>query len=229
MRVALVENMAQTAQGLVGQALREAGAEVVLHRPWAGEALPADADALVVFGGEQNARDDARHPYLPGLAALMRQMTEAGRPVLGICLGAQLLARAFGAENQIGTAREFGWTDVPLTDAGRADPVLAAAGPVVTAFQWHSDHFTLPPGAVRLAGTALAANQAFRIGAKTYGTQFHFEADRAVVAHWTRDFPQATEAMQPGWTSAHPLLADRHGPRADAAGLAIARAWVALI
>lgn len=229
MRVAVVENMAQTAHGLVGRALREAGADVVVHRPWAGEALPADADALVVFGGEQNARDDARHPYLPRLAALMRQMSDAGRPVLGICLGSQLLARAFGAENQIGTAREFGWTDIPLTDAGRGDPVLAAAGPLVTAFQWHSDHFTLPPGAVRLAGTAVAANQAFRIGAKTYGTQFHFEADRAVVAGWTRDFADAAEQMQPGWASTHAALAAQHGPRADAAGLAIARAWVALI
>lgn len=232
MRVAIVENTAITHHGQVGVALHEAGALIDLYRPFAGQPLP-DAvdghDALIVFGGEQSARDDDRHPYLPALARLMRRHTEADRPVLGICLGSQILARAFGAENHLGTAPEFGWTDVTLTAAGRADPVLGALDGTFPIFQWHSDTFTLPPGAVHLAQSDGAAHQAFRIGRATYGTQFHFEASRAVVADWTRRFPALTEEMSPGWQAAHPHEAAARGAAADAAGLAIARAFVARI
>ena len=95
MRVALVENTAITHHGQVGVALAEAGAIIDIFRPFADGRLPApgEHDALVVFGGEQSARDDARHPYLPALAALMAETAETGRAVLGLCLGAQLLAR----------------------------------------------------------------------------------------------------------------------------------------
>ena len=96
-------------------------------------------------------------------------------------------------------------------------------------FQWHSDTFTLPEGAVHLASSPTAAHQAFRIGRATYGTQFHFEASRSVVRDWSRTFPDAIERMLPGWTSHHAALADTHGKSADAHGLALARAWVSLI
>jgi GMP synthase (glutamine-hydrolysing) len=96
-------------------------------------------------------------------------------------------------------------------------------------FQWHSDTFSLPPGATHLASGPVARNQAFRLGRATYGTQFHFEANRAVVADWTRTFPEATERMAAGWARAHPDLSARLGVQADRTGLQIARAWVGLI
>lgn len=230
MRIAIVENTRVTHHGLVGVALHEQAAVIDLYKPWAGQPLPdaVDADALVVFGGEQAATDDHTHPYLPALARLMADYTAMDRPVLGICLGAQLLARAFGAANQLGTAREFGWTDVSLTAEGQRDPLLAALPPVFPIFEWHSDTFTLPHGAVRLAVTPTAI-QAFRIGRATYGTQFHFEASRAVVADWTRCFPEAVARMAPDFAARLPSLAAHEGVLADAHGLAIARAWVALI
>ncbi|MCX7289336.1 MAG: type 1 glutamine amidotransferase, partial [Rhodobacterales bacterium] len=193
--------------------------------------LPADpdADALVVFGGEQSARDDDIHPYLPDLARLMAAYTAADKPVLGICLGSQLLARAFGAENQLGTAPEFGWVDVTLTDAGRTDPMLSSLPASFPVFQWHSDTFTLPQGAIHLATSATAAHQAFRIGRATYGTQFHFEANRTVVADWLRRFPESVDRIAPGWADRHGDLAETQGRAADAHGLALARAWVDLI
>jgi GMP synthase-like glutamine amidotransferase len=231
MRVAIVENTRITHHGQVGVALHEAAALIDLWKPWADNALPAadEADALVVFGGEQSARDDHTHPYLPALADLMAAYTATGKPVLGICLGSQLLARAYGAENHLGTAPEFGWVDVTLTDAGRADPVLGTLPPTFPIFQWHSDTFTLPEGALHLAQSAVAQNQAFRIGRATYGTQFHFEASRSVVQDWTRTFPDLTERMQPGWIAAHPDLARTQGMLADDHGLTLARAWVSLI
>lgn len=231
MRVAIVENTRITHHGQVGVALHEAAALIDLWKPWSGQPLPqtVDADALVVFGGEQSARDDHTHPYLPDLARLMADYTAMDRPVLGICLGSQLLARAFGGENHLGTAPEFGWVDVTLTKAGRADPVLRHVPETFPIFQWHSDTFTLPDEAVHLAQSPTAPNQAFRIGRATYGTQFHFEASRSVVEDWSKTFPETIERMLPGWTKTHPTLAASRGAEADSHGLALARAWVDLI
>ena len=231
MRVAIIENTSVTHHGQVGVALHEQAALIDLWKPWSGQPLPAvpDADALVVFGGEQAATDDHTHPYLPDLARLMSDYTAADKPVLGICLGSQLLARAYGGENHLGTAPEFGWVTVGLTDHGRADPVLSVLPDNFPVFQWHTDTFTLPEGAVHLAASEAARHQAFRIGRATYGTQFHFEASRAVVADWNRRFPDAVERMSPGWSRSHDAMAARDGRAADVHGLALARAWVALI
>lgn len=232
MRVAIVENTRVTHHGQVGVALHEQAAKIDLYKPWSDSRLPdpASFDALVVFGGEQSARDDHTHPYLPALADLMRRTGESGKAVLGICLGSQLLARGLGAENHLGTAPEFGWCDVTLTDEGRADPVLSQLPATFPIFQWHSDTFTLPPGATRLAGSSVAQNQCFRTHRATYAMQFHFEASRAVVSDWNRTFPDSITRMNPDWLGTHhPERAPVQGAQADAHGLAIARAWVALI
>jgi GMP synthase (glutamine-hydrolysing) len=231
MRVAIIENTRITHHGQVGVALHEAAALIDIYKPWSGQPLPekVDADALVVFGGEQSATDDNIHPYLPDLAELMAVYTDADRPVLGICLGGQLLARAFGARNHLGIAPEFGWVDVSLTVAGRKDPVMSVLPEHFPIFQWHSDTFTLPEGAVHLAGNDVAQIQAFRVGRATYGTQFHFEASRNVVKDWTTAFSDSIESIAPGWSARHPGLAATLGIDADAHGLALARAWIALI
>jgi GMP synthase (glutamine-hydrolysing) len=231
MRVAIIENTQVTHHGQVGVALHEAGARIDLWKPWRDNALPDPGayDALVVFGGEQNACADASHPYLPRLARQMKDSAEMGIATLGVCLGAQVFARGIGADNHIGTAGEYGWTPVTLTEAGRADPVLSHLPAAFPVMQWHSDTFTLPPGAIHLAGSSKAAVQCYRYGRAGYGMQFHFEASRAVVAHWARDFAEAFEAARPGWIAGFDDHAAEHGVAADAHGLAIARAFVALI
>ncbi|WP_421592246.1 type 1 glutamine amidotransferase [Shinella sp. M27] len=232
MRVLVVENDRVTLLGQIGIALEEVGAELDICRPHAGDAIPADEtghDAIVVMGGPQNARDDENHAYLPDLAALMRRFGDADKSVLGVCLGSQLLARAYGAENLIGTHPEFGWCQVALTKDGAGDPVLSAAAGSFPIFEWHSDSFTLPEGAVRLAGNAAAENQAFRLGRAIYGTQFHFEASRPVVEAWVETFPDLIRTTAPEWYAHRDALAAEHGPAADATGLALARAWVATI
>ncbi len=231
MRVAVIDNTEISHLGQVGVALREANAEIEVFRPWDGQALPDGNyhDALVVLGGEQSALADDTHPYLPDLVRLMRRMGQADRAVLGICLGAQLLARAHGGQNILGTTPEFGWHRMRVTKDGLSDPILSVLNGSFPIFQWHQDTFTLPEGAVRLVRNGSVANQCFRIGRASYAMQFHFEASRQVVEDWNRDFPDTVERIHPGWLQAYDAVAAEHGPEADAAGLALARAWVSLI
>ena len=180
-RIAVVENMEKTLLGTVGRALDEAGAKIDWFRPWQDGALPSgtdDHDGLIVLGGKQSAVDDADYPYLPALAGVMRRFGDADKSVLGICLGSQLLARAYGGENILGSAKEFAWTPLDVTPEGAADPLFRGLGPRFESFHWHVDTFSLPDKAVQLVSGPAVANQCFRIGRAAYGMQFHFEAER---------------------------------------------------
>ena len=232
MRILVVQNFDGTGLGQLATAFEEAGATVDLVRMQDGADLPetpARHDAIVVLGGGQNALADDESPWLPSLCALMRDFGDAGRSVLGICLGSQLLARAYAGENIIGGASEFGWRSVDLTDEGRDDPLFAGIEPSFPIFQWHDDTFILPRGATRLAGNIDVHNQAFRIGRAVYGVQFHFEAGRELVSEWSETFAEWLAERQPDWEKRHAVEAASHGPQADMAGLAIARNWVATI
>lgn len=233
MRVLVLENYDGTELGLVGKALEEARAEIVVVRPFQGDTLPQTTDgfeAMVVLGGAQNALDDANHPWFPAALDLVLAFQHQDKAVLGICLGAQLLARANGASNRIGGHYEFGWHEIGLDQRAADDPVFAALPARFPSFEWHDDHFALPQGAMRLASSPVAENQAFRVGRAAYGMQFHFEVDRPLAARWSKLYAKLLDDREPGWnTGAHEAQAERHGALADDAGLAIARAWVAII
>ncbi len=231
MRVALIENTAITHHGQVGVALHEAAAQVEIFRPWLDGVLPepGDHDAMVAFGGGQSALSDDSHGYLADLARVMAQTAATDRAVLGICLGAQVMARGLGAQNLIGTATEVGWHMVTKTAAAADDPVLRHLPDAFPIFEWHEDTFTLPPNVLHLASSPVAPAQCYRAHRAAYGMQFHFEASRAVVTDWTAHFPDLLEAHIPGWVADFPTHAATHGTAADQHGLAIARAWVALI
>jgi GMP synthase-like glutamine amidotransferase len=231
-RALIVHNFEKTGLGNVGTALAEAGVEADTVMAHLGEALPQRADghdALVVLGGGQNALDDAGYPYFPALLDLIRDFERQDRAILGICLGSQLMARAFGGENRIGGATEFGWNKVGLTEKGAGDPVLGALPKSFPIFQWHDDTFVLPEQAEHLAASDVARSQAFRVGRAAYGFQFHFEADRSLVNQWNADFADWLALNKPGWIDRHAADAETLGPASDAAGLAIARNWVAVI
>lgn len=232
MRVLVIENYVGTPVGQIGPALAEAGAEVDLRQAWIGQPLPEDHGGyagIVVLGGEQSAIDDAGSPWLPHLARLTRAFGERDKPVLGVCLGAQVVARGAGATNLIGRPVEFGWHYVRPTPAGRNDPVLSALGAGAPVFHWHEDTFTLPEHAARLADSDMTEIQAFRIGRATYGIQFHFEADLPLVERWSREFAGAIASIAPDWPERLPRDAGRYAVDADATGAAIARAWAGLL
>jgi len=232
MRVLVIENYPNTPLGQVAKALDEAGAVREHVQPFAGGQVPTSSggyDALVLLGGAQNALDDGNHPWFPATLDLVRDFEARDKAVLGICLGAQLLARTFGGENRIGGHYEFGWHRIALDTAAAKDPVFAGLPEAFSIFEWHDDNFTLPPGAVRLASSPVAEVQAFRVGRAVYGTQFHFEADRPQVDEWSGTFAELLAEREPEWPARRGDLGYRHGVEADTMGLALARAWVAAI
>ncbi|MGH8122030.1 MAG: type 1 glutamine amidotransferase [Rudaea sp.] len=144
---------------------------------------------LIVLGGPMNVEDRASRPHLQAEIEVIGEALAQGKPVLGICLGAQLLAHALGARIQRHRCSEIGWYDVATTDHGRNDPVLAPLGAALAVFQWHSCTFEMPAGAEHLARTATCENQAFRHGANAYGFQFHLEVNKALIERWL-DLPE---------------------------------------
>jgi GMP synthase (glutamine-hydrolysing) len=175
--------------GITIDALQANGLEVLkLDALTARAALPSleEIAALIVFGGAMNVDEVERYPVLQGERQLMRRAVDSGMPVLGICLGAQMLARALDARVYRSPVRELGFKPVALTEAGRNDALLAGFGDGPHVFQWHEDTFDLPAGAVQLARGDDVALQAFRSGDRAWGVQFHFEVDAAVVDAWLR-------------------------------------------
>ena len=151
-------------------------------------------DGLIVLGGPMSAWDDANHPHLAVEATLIEAAVSRGTPVLGICLGAQLLARALGARVYPAPREEIGWHSVEPTPAGMSDPVIGSFQPTEHVFQWHSDTFDLPSGAVHLArATDGCPNQSFRYADHAYGLQFHLEADAPLIERWINDPEMRTE------------------------------------
>lgn len=136
---------------------------------------PVAASLLVVLGGPINACDDARYPTLTPLAAMIEKRIAAGLPTLGICLGAQLIARVLGARVYPALQREIGWTPLTLTPAGFASPLRHLDGARTSMLHWHGDTFDLPRGATHLASTPLCQNQAFSWGDHVLALQCHPE------------------------------------------------------
>jgi GMP synthase (glutamine-hydrolysing) len=143
-----------------------------------------DAAGLVVLGGPMNVDDVDAYPWLADEVRWIRQAVDAELPVLGICLGAQLLAKSLGAKVTANRVKEIGWYRLELTAEAASDPLFGGCGARHTVFQSHGDTFALPDGAVHLARGQQCENQAFRYGRSAWGLQFHIEMTEAMVHEW---------------------------------------------
>ena len=139
---------------------------------------------LVILGGPMCLDQSDRFPHLKYEMQLIEQALKRDLPILGICLGAQLIAKTLGAWVGPNREKEIGWYNLELTPEGQEDPVLGHLKPVEKIFQWHGDTFTLPQGAVQLATSSGCAQQAFRYGDKAYAMQFHLEVDEPMIERW---------------------------------------------
>jgi len=139
---------------------------------------------LVVLGGPMNVDQTDAYPHLETEMRLIRDALEREIPILGVCLGAQLLARVLGARVFRNPEKEIGWYEVLPTAEGRRDPLLSHLGDGKKIYQWHGDTFEIPDGAAHLAQSQACPNQAFRWGERSYGFQFHLEVDDAMITRW---------------------------------------------
>jgi GMP synthase-like glutamine amidotransferase len=191
-RIAVLHNLERPFLGHAGPALRDAGAELDERFLRAGDPLPApgEADGILVLGGEQTAPA----PALAAQAALLRDATAQGVPVLGICLGAQLLAHAHGGEVRKLARRHLDWLPLVPLAAAEGDPVLGSLPPGAAGVHWNEDGFALPPEAVELLRSPAGTGEGFRIGERSWGVQFHPELDGPAIDDWYVDWHTALES-----------------------------------
>lgn len=202
--------------GLLAPLLQQRGYAVRMHEAGVGplaDCLHPEPDLLVVLGGPIGAFDDAAYPFLADTLALLRERLARRQPVLGVCLGAQLMARALGAGVAPMGHKEIGFAPLALTPGG-ARSVLAPLADGTPVLHWHGDQFEIPAGAEGLATTPLCPYQAFAIGTHALGLQFHLEADLSRIEQWL--VGHACELAAAG-VDLHTL---RAGARAHGAALA---------
>jgi GMP synthase (glutamine-hydrolysing) len=177
--------------GAIADALESAALAWQYVRVFDGQPVPADmkgAGGLIVMGGPESVYQLDRYPYLRGEMALIESALKAGRPVLGVCLGSQLLAAALGANVRRATHKEIGWYPVRLRVEAKDDRLLRGLPDEFVACHWHSDIFDLPAGAVPLASSELTELQAFRHGDNAWGLLFHAEMTQRIVAALVGEF-----------------------------------------
>jgi GMP synthase-like glutamine amidotransferase len=208
MNVCWLQHVPFEGNGYIAEWLQDRAHAWDVIRLYDDEPLPelSKVDMLIIMGGPMSIYDDDQYPYLPREKAFIRAALAAGKMVIGICLGAQLIADALGAKVYPNPVKEIGWWPVQFTAEARAHPLFHAFPPELPVFHWHGDTFDLPAGAMLVASSAACRNQAFLYGDRVIGLQFHLEIrDRGVrdliehCGHEIVDAPYIQPAEQMRW------------------------------
>jgi GMP synthase (glutamine-hydrolysing) len=230
-RVLAVQHVSEEPPGLIASALAAAGIELAVVLAHAGEKVPASAEGLeglLVLGGPMAVYQAERYPHLRAEMRLIESALARGMPVLGVCLGSQLLAAVLGARVEKGPRQEIGWFPVTVEPAAAEDPLFSPLPASFTALHWHGDVFELPRGATHLARSELTRHQAFRHGKAAFGILFH--------AEWTGEQLPAIAAaceqeLEEAGVSRDALLrgARFHGAELERLGLSLYGRWARLV
>lgn len=199
MRALAIVHQPDAGPGVFTDAMRSRGVQLD-EWPIGDGPSPADPlgyDAVLTFGGAMHPDQEAEHPWLADEKALLAQLIERRVPVLGMCLGCQLVAQAAGGEARRASAPEIGWHRVECTPQAAGDPMLGGLPPRFEAFQWHSYEALLPPGATALATSPICL-QAYRLAGPAWGIQFHAEVSPTDVEHWIDDYRSDPDAVRIG-------------------------------
>jgi GMP synthase (glutamine-hydrolysing) len=186
--------------GVFAEEIRERGEELdqwMIAEEAGPPADPGGYEAVMTFGGAMNTHEVEKHPWLLEEKELLGGLLDAGRPLLAVCLGTQLLAEAAGGSTRRAVEPEIGWFPVDLTEPGRADPLLGPGPPEFESFQWHS-YEALPPDHTPLLAQSALCVQAYRIGERAWGIQFHAEVTASDVEKWIDDWRGDEDAIHTG-------------------------------
>jgi GMP synthase (glutamine-hydrolysing) len=195
--VCILQHIHCETPGIILDCLQSAGIEMRFVRTFERNPIPSNLDnqaGLIVMGGPMSVYDHEQFPFLLDEQRLIEQALKDDKPVLGVCLGSQLLAATLGIEVKSGAQKEIGWHPVTLTEYAATDPLLTELPARFTAYHWHGDAYGLPQGAVSLASSELTPCQGFRYGANAYGFLFHMEVTEKIIQNIVKEFNDELEA-----------------------------------
>ena len=163
---------------------------------------------IILLGGPINVYEEDRYPFLKEEDLFIKEAIQRGKFILGICLGAQLIAKALGAKVFKAPVKEIGWFDVTLTEIGLQDPLFSDLPKTFPVFQWHEDTFEIPRSAKLIATSSSVPHQAFRYADNAYGLQFHLEVTEEMIQEWMRTYEEELKGPQPPLFSKLKILTD---------------------
>ena len=232
-RVLVVEHETNASIGLVGERIAAASVEIEIVGPEIGLEIPASAhgfDGVIVLGGTPGPNDDEAAAWLPRVRELIADCLDREVPLLGICLGAEMLAVvAGGTVGEVRNGAEIGLCDLSLTDSAASDPLFHGLEGELKAMQWHTlEIHELPEGSVSLCASQRCPNQAFRVGRAAWGTQFHMEGLASTAEEWARE--DSDEMTAEGLVAEQVIESmQSFEPRLREVWSTVADRWIALI
>lgn len=210
MDLLIVKHVDIEGPGLIEECLRQERIPYQVLTLESGSHLPKldNLTHIVFLGGPMNVYEEDRYPFLKEEDLFIKEAIQRGKSLLGICLGAQLIAKALGAKVFKAPVKEIGWYDVSLTRIGSIDPFFSHLPKTFSVFQWHEDTFEIPHSAILMATSSLVPYQAFRYGDNAYGLQFHLEVTQEMIREWMETYEEEFEGPHPPLLSKLRILAD---------------------
>ncbi|MGV2829715.1 type 1 glutamine amidotransferase [Myxosarcina sp. GI1(2024)] len=233
MNILVIQNSQLATLGFLGECIAKRNVRIEVITPFTNQPLPTGInsyDGLIILGGAINAEDDENHPHLSEIVRLIHLFAAQELPVLGICLGAQLIARAFGKRVYQHQEVELGFTPLyPICDITARDPLLKKCPETVRVMEWHFDTFDLPDEATLLLTGDKCHNQAYRIWDNIYGFQCHFEVDEAIILNWLDDSREYIWQHRPDFPSQLRQDVEKYLVRSQSFCQYISDAWLDLV
>jgi GMP synthase-like glutamine amidotransferase len=198
MNVLIIKHIEIERPGLIEDCLRQETIPYQILNLKPNIRLPKldDLTHIVFLGGPMNVYEEDRYPFLRDEDLFIKEAIQRGKPILGICLGAQLIAKALGGKVFKAPMKEIGWYDVSLTDEGTKDPLFSSLPKKFSVFQWHEDTFEIPKSGKLIATSSSVPHQAFRYGENAYGLQFHLEVTEKMIWEWMETYEEEFKGLQ---------------------------------
>ena len=217
--------------GIIQNILESTGITAEIVRAFEGEPIPTemgDVAGLIVMGGPMGVYEHSEYPFLLDEQRLIEDALREEKPILGVCLGSQLLASVLGVEVTKGKQKEIGWYPITLSKMAQTDALWTGVKSPFTAYHWHGDIFELPQGGIRLASSELTECQAFRYGSNVYGFLFHMEVTREIISGMVKTFTDELEEASIDESSILEKV-DQHLPQLNRIGNIVFQRWAGLI